>query len=182
MTVMTCDAWAGGPADPCAGHACDNCGVCRSGICCQTVHTPSQRTVDAPDDLTILRQAISTDSASGTSLRLLIYAEGAEAGSVNFSCWARPTARDPRDSALRPPCHPARLRIDQDRNQKKGRMSMPTTTLVVPGDDDDFGWSPHQRGRAGRAQRRAELEIFDHRLAGEFGPRMRSLTPRPWVT
>jgi hypothetical protein len=44
-------------------------------------------------------------------------------------------------------------------------MSMPTTSLVVPGDDDDFGWTPHQRGRAARAQRRAELEIFDHRLA-----------------
>jgi hypothetical protein len=41
---------------------------------------------------------------------------------------------------------------------------MPTTTLVAAGDDDDFGWTPYQKGRAGRAHRRAELEVFCHGL------------------
>jgi hypothetical protein len=42
---------------------------------------------------------------------------------------------------------------------------MPITTLVASGDDDDFGWTPRQKGRAGRAQSRAELEVLYHGLA-----------------
>lgn len=43
---------------------------------------------------------------------------------------------------------------------------MSVTTLIAAGDpDDDFGSSPYQKGKAGRAQRRAELEIFCHGLA-----------------
>jgi hypothetical protein len=39
-----------------------------------------------------------------------------------------------------------------------------STTLVPAGDGDEFSLTPYQKGRAGRAQRRAELEIFQHGL------------------
>lgn len=42
---------------------------------------------------------------------------------------------------------------------------MSTTSLVTIDDGDDLSLTPYQRGRAGRAQRRAECEIYRHGLA-----------------
>jgi hypothetical protein len=65
---MTCD--------PCAGHACDGCVTCRSGVCCLTASIADQPTVSVADDIALLREAIAED-ASASSLSEFIRAETA---------------------------------------------------------------------------------------------------------
>jgi hypothetical protein len=35
----------------CIGHPCDNCGICRSGVCCMTVQAAQVRPVQQSSDL-----------------------------------------------------------------------------------------------------------------------------------
>jgi hypothetical protein len=61
--------------DPCAGHQCDRCEVCRSGVCCSTVPTTTSTVVSHPDDLTILREAILEDPQGRSRLTALLLEE-----------------------------------------------------------------------------------------------------------
>jgi hypothetical protein len=61
--------------DPCAGHQCDGCDTCQSGICCQTLSAVSPTVVSPPDDLTVLREAIAEDNQGRPGLTDLIQAE-----------------------------------------------------------------------------------------------------------
>lgn len=58
--------------DPCAGHPCDGCQICASGVCCQTVQTVGHGGNLAKSDFARLRDAVVSDAKSTLVLSDLV--------------------------------------------------------------------------------------------------------------
>jgi hypothetical protein len=61
--------------DPCAGHACDGCDICRSGVCCLTVRQAAGNLGSLSDGLDVMREAVAEDAGSQPTLADLIRAD-----------------------------------------------------------------------------------------------------------
>jgi hypothetical protein len=120
--------------DPCAGHACDGCAICRSGTYCLTASVDAPATASVPDDIALLRQAIAED-ASTRSLSDLIQAESVT-GPVGLTSLIQSDSI--RDVLGRPAVRtPVRFTAGRDLPPKPAEARLAETPALTAGADPD---------------------------------------------